>query len=347
MKLRKLLPRPLLARIYFIDRKIASGTYPNTRSLAKEYEVGTATICRDIEFMRDRLDAPIEYSPQHRGFFYAEKTFRLPARFAAAEDMLALGMTKTLLSLYRNTPLYESARRLMDNITAPLAGEESDSRTEPWYEKRILAPLSASYPVDEKIWGAILSGLRENRIIIFEYQRTGREDFMPRRVRPYQLLFDTGVWYLYAYSEERGGIRMFSLSRIRNITITDERFSLPRDYDYNTLADGSYFGVFAGREKEHFRVAFYDDYALWAKERIWAADQKTEDTADGVIVDFTSTQYGKVLEWVLSKGAWAIPLEPVKLVRDWEWNIERMRNNLKKAKKTFDTSADDVPKSVK
>jgi hypothetical protein len=48
---------------------------------------------------------------------------------------------------------------------------------------------------------------------------------------------------------------MFSLFRIQNITVTGERFSLPRDYDYNTRADGSYFGVFAGREKEHFRVA--------------------------------------------------------------------------------------------
>ncbi|MDR0584660.1 MAG: WYL domain-containing protein [Treponema sp.] len=165
--------------------------------------------------MRDRLDAPIEYSPLHRGFFYAEKTFRLPARFAAAEDILALDMTKTLLSLYRNIPLYESVRRLIDNITAPLAGEESGSRTETWYEKRILAPLNASYPVDEKIWSAILSGLRENRIITFEYQSTWREDFMPRRVRPYQLLFDTGVWYLYAYSEERGGYACFPFSGYR------------------------------------------------------------------------------------------------------------------------------------
>ncbi|MDR2740474.1 MAG: hypothetical protein LBB68_11690 [Treponema sp.] len=177
MKQEKLLPRPLLARIYFIDWKIASGVYPNTRDLAKECEVGTATICRDIEFIRDRLGAPIEYSPLHRGFFYAEKTFRLPARFAAAEDMLALGMAKTLLSFYRSTPLYEAARRLMDAITAPLAGEESSGEAEPWYEKRILAPFSASYPVNEEIWRAIFTGLRENRIITFEYQSTMERGF--------------------------------------------------------------------------------------------------------------------------------------------------------------------------
>ncbi|MDR2740475.1 MAG: WYL domain-containing protein [Treponema sp.] len=96
-----------------------------------------------------------------------------------------------------------------------------------------------------------------------------KEDFKPRRIRPYQLLFDAGVWYLYAYAEERGEIRMFfSLFQIRNIAVTDNRFSLPRNYDYNERTDGSYFGVFAGREKEHFRVAFYGDYVLWAKERL-------------------------------------------------------------------------------
>jgi hypothetical protein len=139
---------------------------------------------------------------------------------------------------------------------------------------------------------------------------------------------------------------MFSLSRIRNITVTNDKFNLPRNYDYSEQADGSYFGVFAGQEKEHFRVAFYGDYVLWARERLWAADQKVEDTADGVIIDFSSAQYGKVLEWILSKGAWAVPLEPEKLVRDWEWNIEQMKKNLKKNEKTFDTSVNDVPDGV-
>jgi hypothetical protein len=98
METRKHLPRAVLARIYFIDRQIASGNYPNVHTLSREYEVGTATIYRDIEYMRDTLNAPIEYSAKHRGWYYEEKAFRLPARFAAADDMLALGMAKSLIS---------------------------------------------------------------------------------------------------------------------------------------------------------------------------------------------------------------------------------------------------------
>jgi hypothetical protein len=47
METRKHLPRAVLSRIYFIDQKIAAGTYPNVHDLAREYKVGT--IYRDID----------------------------------------------------------------------------------------------------------------------------------------------------------------------------------------------------------------------------------------------------------------------------------------------------------
>jgi predicted DNA-binding transcriptional regulator YafY len=70
MKDRKSIPKTALARIYFIDREIASGKYPNTRTLAEVYERGTATISRDIEFMRDMMDAPLEYDFKRKGYYY-------------------------------------------------------------------------------------------------------------------------------------------------------------------------------------------------------------------------------------------------------------------------------------
>jgi hypothetical protein len=72
------------------------------------------------------LNVPIEYNAKERGWYYTEKTFRLPARFAAANDMLALGMAKSLVSLYKNTPLYESAIRLLNDITAPLSPDDNE-----------------------------------------------------------------------------------------------------------------------------------------------------------------------------------------------------------------------------
>jgi predicted DNA-binding transcriptional regulator YafY len=338
MEDRKSLPKTALPRIYYIDKEIASGKYPNTRTLAKDYETGTATISRDIEFMRDRLGAPIEYDYYRKGYYYTEKTFRLPAAFTSDGDMLALGIAKTLLSLYRNTPIYSAARDLVDSITAPL--EEPGYAG--WYEDRIVVPPVPSVKFSTEIWQTISEGLRKNQILSFEYRRSWYDGFKPRRVRPYQLLFDNGAWYLYGYAEERRGTRMFSLSRIRCISLLDTGFTLPADYDFRTRNEGSYLGVYSSEKKRRFRINFYGEAALRLQERQWAADQVIEEipappfraggrkpTPEGLAISFTSAQYGKVLELVLASGRDALPLEPAELVDDWLDNLKGMQKQAK------------------
>jgi len=332
METRKHLPRSVLARIYFIDRQIASEKYPNVHFLAKEYEVGTATIYRDIEYMRNMLNAPIEYSAKHRGWYYEKKSFRLPARFASANDMLALGMAKSLISLYKDTPLYQSAERLLNDITAPLSSDEaSDVKQSAWYEKRIIVPPVASASVNNETWETIIGAMKENRVITFDYKGVWDSIYKTRLVRPYQLLFDTGVWYIYGYSEERSAMRFFSLSRIKNASLTNERFTLPKDFDYITKNDGSYFGVFLGKKKR-YKIAFASNASIEIKERKWAADQKIEERKDGtgIIINFSSTQYPKILSWVLSYGISARPIEPPELVHEWEKNIIALYEKVKK-----------------
>jgi predicted DNA-binding transcriptional regulator YafY len=291
--------------------------------LAREYGVGVATIYRDIEYMRLMLNAPIEYSAKERGWYYTEKTFRLPARFAAADDMLALGMAKSLVSLYKNTPLYEPAVRLLNDITAPLSLDDNeDGEKTAWYEKRIIVPPVPSAPVKSETWDAVVDAMKENRVIAFEYKGYFDDDYKTRLVRPYQLLFDTGAWFLYGYAEERSAMRIFSLSRMKNVSLTNESFKLPEDFDYCTQNDGSCFGIFVG-EKQRFKILFNEFAATDIRDRLWAKDQKiTElENDEGITIEFTSTQYGKVLSWVLSFGNGASPIEPPELVEQWKENI--------------------------
>jgi predicted DNA-binding transcriptional regulator YafY len=316
------LPKSALARLYFIDQQIASGKYPNTGYLAKKWEgISVSTISRDIEFMKDSLNAPIEYDALHRGYYYSEPNYRIPMGFSGADELLALGMAKNILALYKDTPIYDAARHLLDSIIAPLA---ADSKSD-WYESRIVVPQVPSAPIPPDVWNPITTALRENRVLTFEYQGAYDECYKARRVRPYQLLFDTGLWYLYGYAEERKGIRIFSLRRMKNIALEKDHFLLPKDFDYRAGSGGSHFGAFDGHKKHRFKIAFYDYSVTWVMDRQWADDQKIAETEDGIIVTFTSTQFEKVLEWVLSRGCTARPLEPELLVSAWQSNIEEMR----------------------
>jgi predicted DNA-binding transcriptional regulator YafY len=326
MRTRKKLPNTALPRLYFIDEEISSGKYPNTASMAKKYETSHSSISRDIDFMKNSLGAPIEYDALHRGYYYSEKTFRLPATYTTTENMQALGMAKTLLSLYRDTPLYDPARNFLTLITAPM----TDQVNPDWFENRIMVPPVASTPVNGEIWNAIIVGLKGNKTISFEYKGVWDGGYKTRRVRPYQLLFDTGVWYLYGYAEERKGIRLFSLARMQKLMVTDTVFTLPPDYDYCIKADGSHFGVFTMEKKYTFAVEFYNETVPDIRERKWAADQKITDIEGGVSISFTSTQLVKVLEWVLSRGGNARPRAPEILVKQWENNINTMKKLLEK-----------------
>jgi predicted DNA-binding transcriptional regulator YafY len=315
--------RPMLSRIYFIDRRIASGDYPSTRQLAEEYEVGTATISRDIEFLRDRMGAPIEYDTRRRGYCYSDKTYRLPAAFSRPEDMLALGMAKSLITLYRDTPLYAASKELLDSITAPISANGGPGK--PWHEDRIIVPPVASAPVSVPVWDSITTGLRENRIIAFEYLGLNDGGYAQRRVRPYQLLFDNGLWLLYGYAEERKDTRIFSLPRIKNPFLAEETFKLPADFDYRKNNGESRFGIFAGKKKQRYRIALYEDAVPWAMDRQWAADQHIEREHGRCVLSFSSVQLNKVLEWTLSQGCAAKPLEPKELVDAWQENVREMR----------------------
>jgi predicted DNA-binding transcriptional regulator YafY len=320
------LPKTALPRIFRIEKEIASGKYPNVGWLAQLLETSTSTINRDIKFMKDQLDAPIDYDALNRGYYFIKKTYRLPASFTSAEDLLALGMAKSIFTLYRGTPLYEASSQFLESISTPIA---SDGNAD-WLENRIVVPQIASAKVNPDVWKTIVSGLKENRTITFDYQGTWDEKPKNRWVRPYQVLFDSGVWYLYGFAEERKAARIFSLSRIKNARLTKYIFSLPKNFNYNDFSGGSYFGVFIGQEKYHFAIDCYEEAVIFAAERQWAADQKISEFEDGITIEFTSTQYDKVLKWVLSCGCNAVPKKPKRLVDDWKRHINEMRKMVSK-----------------
>jgi len=324
MQPRKSLPKTALPRIYFIDREIASGKYPNAPELAKKYETSLSSINRDIAYMRDMMSAPIEYDFFKKGFYYTEKTFRLPAAYATIDDLLALGMAKNLLDLYRNTPIHEAALNLLENILAPLHGEQNAE----WFLDRIIIPKTASAPVDAQTWNNIVISLRENKVITFRYddadakrlytlEKPQKQKLNVRRVHPYQLIFDRSNWYLYAFDEDRKELRLFSVARMNDVALKTENFTIKKNFDYRSLEGLSYFGIYKGARTDKFVIEITGD-TRWIQERKWAEDQQIQKTKTGIKLSFTSNQFEKVLEWTLSQGAYARPLAPKTFVELWK-----------------------------
>jgi len=310
------IPKSALARLCFIDEQIASGNCPSTAWLAENCgNASISTIGRDISFMKNVLNAPIKYDTQRRGFYYSKPKYRVSLGFYGGDELLALGMVKALLVMYKDTPIYDTAYKQLENITTPVDAKGNSD----WYENRIVVPTPSSTPVQPDVWDAIITALRENRILTFDYKDKAYRNY---RFCSYQLLFDNGLWYLYGQEVDKNNTRIFSLSSMKNVSIAKGTFRLPNKFDYRGIFGGSYFGVSAGQgfKKERFKIAFSNDSAEWVKERKWADDQKITETEDGIIITFTSAQFDKVCGWMLSRGCHTRPLEPKGLVEIWRLN---------------------------
>ena len=66
-----------IARVFEFDLKIRGGWFPSRASFATECGVCERTVARDIEYIRERLKAPLAYDKRRRGYYYS-KPWNLP-----------------------------------------------------------------------------------------------------------------------------------------------------------------------------------------------------------------------------------------------------------------------------
>src|ERR1051325_108348 len=95
--------RPPLERMMRIHQEIASGSFPNATTLARSLEVSTKSIQRDLEFMRDRLNLPVEYDASRTGYFYNGEVNSFPTMQITEGELVALVIAEKALEQYRGT----------------------------------------------------------------------------------------------------------------------------------------------------------------------------------------------------------------------------------------------------
>lgn len=143
-------------------------------------------------------------------------------------------------------------------------------------------------------------------------------------------IIDDGLYYLFAFSEERNAVRMFNLCRIENAVITEDDFQLPDNYDFSARSKG-YFGAFITSKTTRYKIKAKGIARQALKERIWSEDQELKENLEEktLYMTFSSTQEEKVLHWILSQGADIEPLEPAAFVEKWKKRILEMYNLIK------------------
>jgi len=80
-----------------------------------------------------------------------------------------------------------------------------------------------SSPKIQEQFADIKNAILRNHVINFDYINANGEK-SNRSVEPEQLYFNKHTWYLLAFCRNRNEHRIFRMSRIKNVTVTNEKF---------------------------------------------------------------------------------------------------------------------------
>ena len=263
-------------RFYRIDTLLRERGVVPIKTFLEELEISRATFRRDLEYLRDRLHAPIEWDRGARGYRLttpapAAPRYALPGLWLNEAEIRALLALRELLEKVHPGLLGPHVEPLIDRARELLGGG-GEASSEVVRRVRILhAPRRE---VRSAEFGAICEALlARRRVRVVHYSRP-RDETLERTLSPQRLVHYRENWYLDAWCHLRNALRSFALDCVRHAATVDEPareiadFTLDRDL-------GAGYGIFAGGGRPRIaHLRFSEVQARWVADEIWHSRQE-------------------------------------------------------------------------
>ncbi len=303
--------RPPYARMLQIHDMVQRGNYPNATSLSKKLEVTTKTIHRDIGFMRDRFNLPIEYDALRNGYEYTAPVDSFPMLQIDEGELFALLIAEKVLNQYRGTVFEKQLSAAFKKISESLPDTVS-MRLSDWddaFDIRATGEVS----VDEKVFDLLFKSVAKGHQLEITYTKPNAAP-EKRIVDPYQISNINNDWYLYAYDHKRNDIRCFVPARIELAKITGQKFKRPDSFSLDQHLEGA-FGPFSSDESYDIRIQFTKTAAPFIREKNWHPTQKLKELKSGSVeISLKLSHLTDIRRWILGWGGQAKVLAPAELV---------------------------------
>lgn len=201
----------------------------SAQELADMFEVSLRTIYRDIDAI-DLAGIPIRSTSGVGGGFEIMPNYKIDRKVFSSADLSAILIGLSSLSdMIRTDELINALTKVKSFIPADRVKEIELKVNQicidlsQWMGNKNIQPYL-------KI---IKTSLQESRLLTFKYiAHHGNKT--ARTVEPYQLVLKSSHWYLHGYCHERKDFRLFRLSRMSNLQIQKEVFTL-RNYQQPQL----------------------------------------------------------------------------------------------------------------
>jgi len=273
-----------LERFYKIDQLLKEGRPISFHRLVDIVGVSAATLKRDLTYMRDRFNAPIEYDRTSNGYRFGEQRagprYELPGLWFSASEIHALLTTLRALEGLQPGLLGSQVLPLVARLRA-LAGQGDHSWEEIEKRVRIFQPeRRTTNPVH---FGAAASAtLKRRRLWIRHYNR-GDDKITEREVSPQRLTLYRDNWYMDVYCHLRQALRSFAVDAIQAAEVRDAKAKEVAAAELDKYL-GAGYGIFAGESVKWATLKFSPKAARWVGAQEWHPKQRSGLDADGSLV---------------------------------------------------------------
>ena len=296
--------------------------------LAEDLGCVRRTVYRDLDALMYAGFPVVSEKRDGRVYYRFLDTFQLGQVPFTSDEILALAFGEDLLRTLEGTVFHDSVRSALRKIRAGLGPELAGYLERLGESFRVLPGPHKRYAEFRDTIRALNQAVLERRSVRMRYRtgRTGRRS--TRELDPYRVWYRSGGLYVVGLDHRSGEIRTFAVERIERLSLSERRFRVREDFDFDAWTASS-FGVVA-EPATRVRIRFERRWASYVSERTWHASQRLAPLPGGA-VELTMEVGGsqELASWVLSFGSGAEVLEPPALreavLRELRAALERHR----------------------
>ena len=307
-----------LERLTFMDRRVRERGGVRLGEVTERFEISERQAKRDIEYLRDRLDAPLVWESSTKRYRYDRPWNELA--FADERALLFFVLTRAAARNLAIVPLAEPAalERLRSMVPQSLLCLEGAVRYE----------LPDFEPADQELLSLVLAAIKDARGIDALYRDLeGRET--GRFIQPLRIVNYAGTWYCIAFDPDAGGLRTFRLSRFVRASLSQRRpGAQPAAAEVDAFLDSSY-GMFKGGTGKRARLRFYGHAREIVRLELWHPEQSTADGTDSARgawfeLELPVSHWDELLGRLLRFGAEAEAVSPPEFRERWFAAVDAM-----------------------
>lgn len=316
-----------LERLLQIDSLLRSGIRQTQKSLAVATEVTDRTIRSDLDFLRDRYFAPLEYR-RDKGWYYTDSDWRLPSISLSQGELFALTLGARMLSSYAGSAYVSELRSAITRLSERLPDKTLVDLQQIADERIIFRSGAETLNFNPEIWEQLVSATSKSQQVWISYYAATTDSKTERIVEPYFLDIYRGTNpYLVAFCHLRNSLREFRLDRIQQLRVLETTFKRDPDFVFRKYIENK-FQYESGDRIHDIEIWFNAVTAPFIRERRWHKSQEIIEQDDGsLILHLKVSGLNDLKRWVLGYGKGAVVKSPSELMEMVRREIEAMNRN--------------------